>query len=136
MPGSKTHAAFAVPLGQAVNAAGGPGALAADPDAVHGMIRLMRQNLAAMPTPPVPRGFAALQTLTAPVHRQGFAKAMKDIPGGSRSAAGQCRHLSRLLRRPPARASRTAVILMVPCRGPGWLTGPLSASSWIRSAIG
>ena len=27
------------------------------------MIRLMRQNLAAMPTPPVPRGFAALQTL-------------------------------------------------------------------------
>ena len=27
------------------------------------MIRLMRQNLAAMPTPPVPRGFAAVQTL-------------------------------------------------------------------------
>jgi 2-dehydropantoate 2-reductase len=27
------------------------------------MIRLMRQNLAAMPTPPVPRGFVALQTL-------------------------------------------------------------------------
>ena len=59
----KTHAAFAVPLGQAVLAAGGPVALAADPDAVRAMIRLMRQNLAAMPTPPVPRGFAALQTL-------------------------------------------------------------------------
>ena len=59
----KTHAAFEVPLGQAVNAAGGPGALADDPDAVRGMIRLMRQNLAALPTPPVPRGFAALQTL-------------------------------------------------------------------------
>jgi 2-dehydropantoate 2-reductase len=29
----KTHAAFAVPLGQAVNAAGGPVALADDPDA-------------------------------------------------------------------------------------------------------
>ena len=59
----KTHAAFAVPLGQAVIAAGGPAALADDPDAVHAMIRLMRQNLAAMPTPPVPRGFAALQRL-------------------------------------------------------------------------
>jgi 2-dehydropantoate 2-reductase len=59
----KTHAAFEVPLGQAVHAAGGPVALADDPDAVRGMIRLMRQNLAAMPTPPVPRGFVALQTL-------------------------------------------------------------------------
>jgi 2-dehydropantoate 2-reductase len=59
----KTHAAFAVPLGQAVLAAGGPVALAADPDAVRAMIRLMRQNLAAMPTPPVPRGLAALQAL-------------------------------------------------------------------------
>jgi 2-dehydropantoate 2-reductase len=59
----KTHAAFAVPLGQAVLAAGGPVALADDPEAVRGMLRLMRQNLAAMPTPPVPRGFAALQTL-------------------------------------------------------------------------
>jgi 2-dehydropantoate 2-reductase len=59
----KTHAAFVVPLGQAVNAAGGPRALADDPDAVRGMIRLMRQNLAAMPTPTVPRGFVALRTL-------------------------------------------------------------------------
>ena len=41
----------------------GPVALAADPGAVRAMIRLMRQNLAAMPTPTVPRGFAALQTL-------------------------------------------------------------------------
>jgi 2-dehydropantoate 2-reductase len=59
----KTHAAFAVPLGQAVLAAGAPVALADDPGAVRAMIRLIRQNLAAMPTPPVPRGFAALQTL-------------------------------------------------------------------------
>ncbi|MEO3860574.1 2-dehydropantoate 2-reductase N-terminal domain-containing protein [Acrocarpospora sp. B8E8] len=59
----KTHAAFAVPLGQAVLAAGGPAALADDSDAVRGMLHLMRQNLAAMPTPPVPRGFAALRTL-------------------------------------------------------------------------
>ncbi|MFE3589571.1 ketopantoate reductase family protein [Streptomyces niveus] len=59
----KTHAAFEVPLGQAVHTAGGPVALADDPDAVRGMLRLMRQNLAALPTPPVPRGFAALRTL-------------------------------------------------------------------------
>jgi 2-dehydropantoate 2-reductase len=59
----KTHAAFEVPLGQAVHAAGGPVALAEDPDAVRGMIRLMRRNLAALPTPPVPRGFVAVQTL-------------------------------------------------------------------------
>jgi 2-dehydropantoate 2-reductase len=59
----KTHAAFEVPLGQAVHAAGGPAALADDPDSVRGMIRLMRQNLAAMPTPTVPRGFVALRTL-------------------------------------------------------------------------
>src|ERR1700691_2790115 len=38
-------------------------AKAMDQRAVRGMIRLMRQNLAAMPTPPVPRGFVALQTL-------------------------------------------------------------------------
>ncbi len=70
----KTHAAFVVPLGQAVLAAGGPRALADDPDAVRGMIRLMRQNLADLPTPPVPRGFAALRTLPegllAPVLRR------------------------------------------------------------------
>jgi 2-dehydropantoate 2-reductase len=59
----KTHAAFEVPLGQAVHAAGGPKALAGDPDAIRDMIRLMRQNLEAMPTRPVPRGFNALRIL-------------------------------------------------------------------------
>lgn len=59
----KTHAAFEVPLGQAVHSAGGPVALADHPAAVRGMLHLMRHNLAAMPTPPVPRGFVALQTL-------------------------------------------------------------------------
>ncbi|GIO32149.1 MULTISPECIES: ketopantoate reductase family protein [Paenibacillus] len=59
----KTHAAFEVPILQAVNAAGGPVALANDPDTIRGMIRLMRQNLTALPTPLVPRGFVALQTL-------------------------------------------------------------------------
>jgi 2-dehydropantoate 2-reductase len=58
-----THAALVVPLGQAVAAAGGPEALAGDPDAIRDMIRLMRQSLAALPGPPVPRAFAALQTL-------------------------------------------------------------------------
>ncbi|MCQ4201920.1 ketopantoate reductase family protein [Streptomyces coelicoflavus] len=59
----RTHAAFEVPLGQAVHAAGGPVALADDPDAVRGMLHLMRQNLAAMDTPPVPRAFATLRAL-------------------------------------------------------------------------
>lgn len=59
----RTHAAFEVPLGQAVHAAGGPVALAGDPDAVRGMLHLMRENLAALETPPVPRAFAALRTL-------------------------------------------------------------------------
>ena len=59
----KTHAAFEVPLGQAVHAAGGPVALADDRDAVRAMLRVMRQNLAAMPNRPVPRAFVALQAL-------------------------------------------------------------------------
>ena len=59
----KTHAAFVVPLGQAVLAAGGPAALADDPAAVRAMLRLIRQNLAAMATPTVPGGFGALRTL-------------------------------------------------------------------------
>ncbi|MFJ2645581.1 ketopantoate reductase family protein [Streptomyces sp. NPDC087420] len=59
----RTHAAFEVPLGQAVHAAGGPVALADDPDAVRGMLHVMRRNLAALPTPPVPRGFVVLRTL-------------------------------------------------------------------------
>jgi 2-dehydropantoate 2-reductase len=59
----KTHAAFAVPLGQAVNAAGGPAALAADSDALRATVGEIRQSLAAMPTPPVPRGFGAMKIL-------------------------------------------------------------------------
>jgi 2-dehydropantoate 2-reductase len=59
----KTHAAFAVPLEQAVHAAGGPVALAGDPAAVRAMVHLMRRNLATMPAPPVPRGFAAVRAL-------------------------------------------------------------------------
>ncbi|WP_406151456.1 ketopantoate reductase family protein [Streptomyces sp. NBC_01012] len=59
----RTHAAFEVPLGRAVHAAAGPVALAGTPDAVRGMLHLMRENLAAMETPPVPRAFAALRAL-------------------------------------------------------------------------
>jgi 2-dehydropantoate 2-reductase len=58
-----THAAVVVPLGQAAAAAGGPAALAGDPDAVRGMLHRMRQGLAALPMPPVPRGLAAMLTL-------------------------------------------------------------------------
>ncbi|GAB2798239.1 ketopantoate reductase family protein [Streptomyces daliensis] len=59
----RTHAAFTAPLGQAAHLAGGPVELAADPDAVRGMLHRIRQNLAALETPPVPRAFAALRTL-------------------------------------------------------------------------
>jgi 2-dehydropantoate 2-reductase len=59
----KTHAAFEVPLGQAVHAAGGLEALAGDPEAIRDMIRLMRHNLQAMPMQPVPRGFGLLRTV-------------------------------------------------------------------------
>lgn len=59
----KTHAAFEVPLGQAVNAAGGPEALVGNPEAIRDMIQHMRQNLEALPTRPVPRGFNALRTV-------------------------------------------------------------------------
>jgi len=59
----KTHAAIVVPLGQVAAAAGGPAALAGDPDAVRGMLRRIRQNLADLPTPPVPRALAAALTL-------------------------------------------------------------------------
>jgi 2-dehydropantoate 2-reductase len=59
----RTHAAFAMPLEQAVHAAGGPEALAADPAALRDMLHRIRQLLAALPTAPVPRGFAAVRTL-------------------------------------------------------------------------
>lgn len=58
-----THAAFSVPLGQAAHAAGGPAALADDPQAVRAMLHDIRENLANLPTPPVPRAFAALKSL-------------------------------------------------------------------------
>jgi hypothetical protein len=56
----KTHAAFEVPLGQAVRAAGGPEALAVERDAIRRMIHLMRLNLASLATPTVPRAFNLL----------------------------------------------------------------------------
>lgn len=55
-----THAAFEVPLGQAVHAAGGPEALADDPRAVRAMIHRLRETL---PAQPVPRAFTALRVL-------------------------------------------------------------------------
>ncbi|WP_256114403.1 ketopantoate reductase family protein [Streptomyces sp. MnatMP-M27] len=59
----KTHAAFEVPLGLAVQAAGGPSALAGDPRAVRRMLGHIRDNLGAQPTPAVPSAFAMLQKL-------------------------------------------------------------------------
>ncbi|QUL52108.1 hypothetical protein KDC22_16625 [Paenibacillus tritici] len=59
----KTHAVIEVPLLQAVFAAGGPKALADDPGGVRRMIRHMRQNLADMSGPPIPRMLASLLKL-------------------------------------------------------------------------
>ncbi|MER5890845.1 2-dehydropantoate 2-reductase N-terminal domain-containing protein [Streptomyces sp. NPDC001941] len=61
----KTHAAFEVPLGLAVQSAGGPAALAGDTDAVHRMLGLVRRNLDALDAGPVPRAYGALQKLPA-----------------------------------------------------------------------
>jgi ketopantoate reductase len=103
----KTHAAFEVPLGQAVHAAGGPVVLADDPDAVRGMLHLMRQNLAAMETPPVPRAFAALralpQGLLVAVLRR-FLKSPTAVHSGlndpSPAAAAELEQLAQQLRAP------------------------------------
>ncbi|MEU8233831.1 2-dehydropantoate 2-reductase N-terminal domain-containing protein [Actinoplanes sp. NPDC048967] len=58
-----THAAFEIPLSRAAHAAGGPTALAADPEAVRIMLHQIRENLSTLPTPPVPRAFTALKAL-------------------------------------------------------------------------
>jgi 2-dehydropantoate 2-reductase len=59
----RTHAAFEVPLGQAVHGAGGPEALAGDPDAIRLMIHKIRRNLETVPTPTVPRAFTLLRSV-------------------------------------------------------------------------
>ncbi|MGW0791704.1 hypothetical protein ACWD04_26620 [Streptomyces sp. NPDC002911] len=58
----ETHAAFEVPLRLAVQAAGSLSA-PGDPEAVRRMVRLMRRTFFALPTPPVPRAYAAVQKL-------------------------------------------------------------------------
>lgn len=63
----KTHAAFEVPLGQAVKAAGGLEALAADREALRAMVERMQANLRALPGTPVPRGFGLLTVLPVAV---------------------------------------------------------------------
>ena len=88
----KTHAAFSVPLGQAAYAAGGPEALADDPGAVRDMIRLMRDNLAALPVaagPPRVRRAADAAGRAA----RGRAPALPAQPDGRAQRAQ--RHLTR-----------------------------------------
>ena len=57
-----THAAFEVPLGKAVHAAGGLEHLAMDTDALRTMVRSMKASLESMPSQPVPRAFGLLRT--------------------------------------------------------------------------
>ncbi|GAA0240545.1 ketopantoate reductase family protein [Cryptosporangium japonicum] len=104
-----THAAFEVPLGQAALAAGGPAALADDPDAVRVLLRRLRESLAALPTPPVPRAFDAVRTLpegllVAVLRR--FLRSSAAVHSGlsdtSPSAAAEYEHLAAQLRGYPA----------------------------------
>ena len=97
----KTHAAFEVPLGRAVHAAGGLMPLADDPDGVRAMIRLMRQNLDAIRARPVPRSLVALQVLperllVAMLRR--FLQSPTAANSGLRSTSpGATAHLERLV---------------------------------------
>lgn len=59
----KTHAAFEVPLGLAVKAAGGPKALAEHPDGVLEMVRRIRESLGRLEVRPVPRAFGVLRAV-------------------------------------------------------------------------
>lgn len=59
----RTHAAFEVPLGLAVHAAGGPDALSDDRGAIRWMVHEMKRRLAAMSTPAVPGPFRLLRIL-------------------------------------------------------------------------
>lgn len=85
-----THAAFEVPLGQAVHAAGGLEALAGDPRAIRLMIGQMRLNLASLSSRPVPRAFSALQIapewMLVPVFRR-FLRSSAAVPLSTDSAA-------------------------------------------------
>ncbi|WP_424215780.1 ketopantoate reductase family protein (plasmid) [Streptomyces sp. BI20] len=104
-----THAAFEVPLGQAVRAAGGPAALADDPDAVRRMLRLVRRNLTTMPAAPVPRAFGALRTLPegllVPLLRR-FLRSPAAVDSGlSDTSPAATAELTRLAEQLHARAS-------------------------------
>jgi 2-dehydropantoate 2-reductase len=59
----RTHAAFEVPLGQAVHAAGGPLTLADDPVAIREMAQRVRESLGAVPSRAVPRAFDVVRAL-------------------------------------------------------------------------
>lgn len=109
----KTHAAFEVPLGQAVMEAGGPAALAHDPVAIREMIRRIRQSLAALPGPPVPRAFGALQHLPAgllvPVLRRFLRSPTAAYSGlASASPATEAAELDRLAEQLRAYTGQTA----------------------------
>jgi 2-dehydropantoate 2-reductase len=78
----KTHAAFEVPLGLAVHAAGGPDALAGDADAIRSMVLRIRQNLGAVPAGPVPRAFGALRVVPVGVLVGVFRRFLRSSAAG------------------------------------------------------
>lgn len=98
----RTHAAFEVPLGLAVLAAGGPVALADDPEAVRAMIRRMRDTIGAVPGGPVPRAMGAVQVLPVgvlePVLRRFLRSPLAHpLTNASPAAEGEYRRLAEQL---------------------------------------
>lgn len=98
----RTHAAFEVPLGQAVHAAGGPVALADDPAAVRAMVQRMRGTLGAMLVGPVPRAFGALRILPEGVLVAVFQRFLRSplaepLGTTSRAAIGEYERLAEQL---------------------------------------
>ena len=78
-----THAAFEVPLGQSVHAAGGLEQVAGDTDALRAMVRSIRSSLGSIPGQPVPSAFCILRTapevLLVPLFRR-FLRSKAAVP--------------------------------------------------------
>lgn len=98
----RTHAAFEVPLGQAVHAAGGPLALADDRAAIREMAQRMRGSLGAVPGRAVPRAFDVVRVLPEQVLVAVFQRFLRSplaqpLGTASRAAIGEYERLAEQL---------------------------------------
>lgn len=108
----RTHAAFEVPLGVAVHAAGGPEELAKDRVAVRKMVHNMQESLSTMTNPTVPGAFRLIRivpkVLLAHVFT-GFLRSPAAAPLRTDSPAAFCElvTLGKQLRSPAAESTDT-----------------------------